>query len=89
MKIIKIVLSVLILWNLPSLALFAISPSLGSALSYTTIVLLVIYYLFETKTTPNWWILILALLYLKHENEFASYHCKRILKGETFRGRKI
>lgn len=63
MKIIRIVLSVLILWNLPAIALFTTSASLGSALSYFTIGLLGVYYLFETKTSPNWWILILALLY--------------------------
>lgn len=63
MKIIRIALLLLILWNLPSMALFAIGPGLGSLLSYSTIALLAIYYLFETKTKPNWWIIIIALLY--------------------------
>lgn len=53
----------LLLWNLPSIALFAYNPSLGSLLSYSTIGLLGLYYLFETKTTPNWWIIILSLFY--------------------------
>ncbi len=63
MKIIRIVLLILILWNIPSIALFAFSPSIGSALSYFTIGLLAVYYLFETKSAPNWWILTIALLY--------------------------
>lgn len=63
MKIIRIVLLMLILWNLPSIALFAVSPSLGSLLSYITIGLLGVYYLFDTKTKPNWRLLIIALVY--------------------------
>lgn len=63
MKIIRIVLLMLILWNLPSIALFTIGESWGSLLSYSTIGLLLIYYLIEIKTTPNWWIIIMALLY--------------------------
>jgi O-antigen ligase len=63
MKIIRIVLLVLILWNLPAIALLTMGPSLGSRLSYITIGLLAIYYFFEIKTTPNWWIIILALSY--------------------------
>ena len=63
MKIIRIVILSLILFNLPALALFTISPSLGSLLSYTTIGMLAFYYLLEKKTTPNWWIIILALFY--------------------------
>lgn len=63
MKIIRIILSILILWNLPSIALFTISPGLGSRLSFLTIGLLAIYYLFDKKTKPNWWIIIISLLY--------------------------
>jgi glycerol uptake facilitator-like aquaporin len=63
MKIFRIAILVLILWNLPTFGLFAFGSSAGSLLSYTTICLLAVYYLFEKKTTPNWWILLLAFLY--------------------------
>ncbi|MCK7591030.1 O-antigen ligase family protein [Subsaxibacter sp. CAU 1640] len=63
MKILRILILMLILWNLPSITLFAFSESLGSLMSYLTIGLLGLYYLFEKKTQPNWWIIILALMY--------------------------
>lgn len=63
MRIIRILLLALILWNLPSIALFTIGPTMGSLLSYLTMGLLLVYYFIEKKTTPNWWIIILALFY--------------------------
>ncbi len=63
MKIIRVLLLMLILWSLPSIALFLVGPNLGSLLSYTTIGLLGVYYLFETKTKPNWWIIVLSFSY--------------------------
>ncbi|MEO5789185.1 O-antigen ligase family protein [Gelidibacter sp.] len=63
MKIFRILLLSLIMWNLPSVVLFTIGPTLGGLLSYATVVLLLIYYFFEMKTTPNWWIIIIGLLY--------------------------
>lgn len=63
MRIIRIVLLLLILWNLPSMALFAFGSNLGSLLSYATIGLLALYYLLEKKTTFNWWIIIISFLY--------------------------
>lgn len=63
MKILRIFVLVFILWNLPAIATFAMSPGLGSLLSYITIGLISLYYFFETKTKPNWWIIIIALLY--------------------------
>ena len=63
MKIIRIITLVLIIWNIPSIGLSAFGDSIGSLLSYATISLLGVYYLFEKKTTPNWWIIILALMY--------------------------
>lgn len=63
MKILRIVILALVLWNLPSIALATLGPALGSSLSFIIFSLLVFYYFLEKKTTPNWWMLIIALLY--------------------------
>lgn len=63
MKVPRVIILSLILWNLPSILLFNYGATLGSLISYTTIGLLLIYYLFEDKTTPNWFVIIISLLY--------------------------
>ena len=63
MKIIKYICLVLILFNLPSFGLMAFGGGIGTALSYGTIFMLFIYYALEKKTTPNWWMIIIATLY--------------------------
>lgn len=63
MKIIRIVLLILILWNIPSIVLTTIGPTLSGALSYATVGLLAFYYILEKKTAANWWIIIIAFLY--------------------------
>lgn len=63
MKTLRIILLALLLWNLPAMTLANIGPGAGSLLSYLTIALLALYYFLEQKTTPNWWILIISLLY--------------------------
>ncbi len=82
MKIIRIVLLILILWNLPAIALFTLSPGLGSRLSYLTVGLLAIYYFFETKTKPNWWIIIISLLYFTISS-FQYYYPANLFILET------
>ncbi|TXN35973.1 hypothetical protein FVB32_15545 [Flagellimonas hymeniacidonis] len=44
MKSLKYIILVLILWGFPTFALFYISPALGSATSYLTLLLLMVYY---------------------------------------------
>ncbi|RXJ45965.1 O-antigen ligase family protein [Gelidibacter gilvus] len=63
MKILRIVILALVLWNLPSIALATLGPAFGSSLSFLIISLLALYYFLEEKTTPNWWILLIAFLY--------------------------
>tara|TARA_R110002096_G_scaffold251769_1_gene444699 strand:+ start:4490 stop:5590 length:1101 start_codon:yes stop_codon:yes gene_type:complete len=63
MKILKIVILSLILLNLPSIARANYGLLLASVLSYTTILLLVVYYIFEKKTSLNSWLISLALSY--------------------------
>lgn len=63
MKILKLAILALILWNLPSIGLFFRGAETGSLLSYATIGFLALYYLFETKTAPNWWLITLGFFY--------------------------
>lgn len=63
MKIIKYITLALILFNLPSVGLFAFGGGVGSALSYGTMFMLAVYYGLAKKTEPNWWMLIIALSY--------------------------
>lgn len=63
MKIIKYVTLALVMLNLPSIGLFAYGGGVGAMLSYATILMLAVYYALEKKTTPNWWIIIIAVLY--------------------------
>jgi O-antigen ligase len=63
MKILKYIVLALIILNLPSKALFTIGPAIGSLLSYTTILLLLVYYLLAKKTEPNWSLIIITLAY--------------------------
>jgi len=62
-KIIKYITLALILFNLPSVGLFAFGGGVGSALSYATMFMLAVYYALAKKTAPNWWMLIIALSY--------------------------
>lgn len=64
MKILRFLILGLIIWNLPSLTLTSMGGTLGSLLSLGTIGLLVVYYFIEKKTSPNWMILIIFLLYI-------------------------
>ncbi|WP_179347758.1 O-antigen ligase family protein [Winogradskyella pacifica] len=63
MKIIKYISLALILFNLPSFGLMAFGDSIGSLLSYGTIFMVFIYYALEKKSEPNWWIIIISILY--------------------------
>lgn len=63
MKLIKLITLSFILLNLPSVVLIGFGESLGSLFSYITILLLVIFYFLEKKTSPNWWMLAIALSY--------------------------
>lgn len=63
MKILKYIVLSLIILNLPSKALVTIGESVGSLLSYVTILLLTVYYFLSKKTTPNWGLIIIALAY--------------------------
>ena len=63
MRIIRYITLALVLLNLPSIGLFAYGGGVGAMLSYATIFMLAVYYALEKKTTPNWWIIIIALLY--------------------------
>jgi O-antigen ligase len=63
MRILKYISLTLVLFNLPSFGLMAFGGGVGTALSYGTIFILFIYYVLEKKTTPNWWIMIIAILY--------------------------
>lgn len=63
MKIIKYIALALILFNLPAVCLMAYGSSAGEALSYFTVLMLAVYYGLEKKSKPNWWIIILSLLY--------------------------
>lgn len=63
MKIFRAVLLALLLWNLSSIALVNLGSTAGAVLSFGTIALLAFYYLLAEKTAPNWWILIISLLY--------------------------
>lgn len=63
MKILKYIVFSLVILNLPSKALVTIGPTIGSLLSYTTILLLVVYYFLEKKTELNWYLIIITLAY--------------------------
>jgi O-antigen ligase len=63
MKILKYTCLALIIFNLTEAGLMAYGGGVGGAISYLTIFLLFIYYTLEKKTMPNWWVLIIALLY--------------------------
>jgi O-antigen ligase len=64
MKVLKLTIVALVLLNTPSIVLTNFGPTLGSLLSYTTILLLVIYYVLTPKRTAlNIWMIVLALSY--------------------------
>lgn len=82
MRFLRYIILALILWNLPSVALTSMGETLGSLLSYTSIMLLAIYYFLEEKTAPNWWIIILTLLYFSISS-FQYYGETKILINEV------
>lgn len=63
MKILKYITLALVILNLPSIGLSAYGGGVGTLLSYGTIFMLAVYYALSKKTKPNWWIIIIALLY--------------------------
>lgn len=63
MRILKYISLALVLFNLPSFGLMAFGAGVGALLSYGTIFILFVYYALEKKTAPNWWIIIIAILY--------------------------
>lgn len=63
MKILKFIIAGLVLLNLPSVILINSNATIGSLLSYTTIVLLAGYYVLEKKSKPNVWMIALGLTY--------------------------
>jgi O-antigen ligase len=63
MKIFKYLCFGLIVLNLASVGLFSFGGGVGSLLSYVTIGVLALYYFLEKKTEPNWWLIIIALLF--------------------------
>ncbi|TAI48575.1 O-antigen ligase family protein [Flagellimonas allohymeniacidonis] len=64
MKILKYIILILILWGFPTFALFYISPAMGSATSYLTIALAMVYYILnKDKKGLMWPFIILGLTY--------------------------
>ena len=64
MKILKLVVTALIFLNIPSIALFNYGPVVGSLLSYSTILFMILYYiLLPNKSAVNIWLILLALSY--------------------------
>lgn len=63
MRILKYICFGLIILNLPSVALFSYGGGVGSLLSYLTILFLTLYYFFGKKTRPNWWLIIISILF--------------------------
>lgn len=53
----------MILLNLPAAALEFVNASLGTLLSYGSLLLLIVYYFIETKSKPNSWMLIIGFSY--------------------------
>lgn len=63
MKILKYLTFGLVILNIPSIILYNFGGGLGSLFSYATIGFLVLYYFLEQKTTPSYWLIIIALSY--------------------------
>jgi len=63
MKILKYITLSLIVLNIPSVSLVAYGGGVGSLLSYSTILALTLFYFFEKKTSPNWFLLIISILF--------------------------
>ncbi len=63
MKILKYVILILILLNIPSVVLVNISPSISSLLSYLTFIFLLVYYFIEDKNTLIFSFVFLGLSY--------------------------
>lgn len=63
MKILKYITFGLVILNIPSIILYNFGGGLGSLFSYATIGFLVLYYFLEQKTTPSYWLIIIALSY--------------------------
>ncbi|WP_084203504.1 O-antigen ligase family protein [Psychroserpens damuponensis] len=82
MKILRIIILLLILWNLPSIGLSAMGDGVGSLLSYLTITLIAVYYFFEEKSKPNWWIIVLSFFYFIIAS-FQYYGTPKVFMLET------
>jgi hypothetical protein len=63
MKYLKVIILLLIFWNLPSYALIEVNSMIGSLLSYGTFFLIVVYFFFNNKEKPIYSFVILGLLY--------------------------
>jgi len=63
MRILKYICFGLILLNIPSVSLSAFGGGVGSLMSYLTILSLTLYYFFGKKTRPNWWLIIISILF--------------------------
>ena len=63
MKIIKHICLTLILFHLSSVVLVAFGESWGAMFSTLTILFLVVFYFLEVKSSPNWWMIAIALSY--------------------------
>ncbi|WP_431108814.1 O-antigen ligase family protein [Winogradskyella poriferorum] len=63
MKILKYITFGLVLLNIPSVVLMSYGGGIGSLLSYISILFLAVYYFLERKTQPNWWLIIISILF--------------------------
>jgi len=63
MKYLKLIILLLIFWNLPSFALAYISSMSGMFLSYGTFLLIIVYFFFNKKERPIIPFIVLGLLY--------------------------
>jgi hypothetical protein len=63
MKNLKLIILLLIFWNLPSFALAHISSMSGTFLSYGTFLLIIVYFFFNKKERPIIPFIVLGLLY--------------------------
>ena len=63
MTLLKYVTFALVILNLPSIALSAYGGGIGGLLSYATTGFLALYFFLEKKTSPNWWLIVISLLF--------------------------
>ena len=63
MKYLKLIILLIIFWNLPSFAAVNVNALTGSILSYGTFFLIIVYYFFNKKEKPIVSFIFLGLLY--------------------------